>query len=244
MRAFTTVWFLCCFELFSSRCFSQKLTAVKEDSITQESGIIDYFNSVIAQQSEIYNGKEYRLSPPATKGTFYFQDKATLTPALIRYNGTWYKNVPLIYDVHQGEMISSIDNVLFAMVEEKLSDVYLSGHHFINLQKNDFQGNMLPGFYDLLYNGASKVLAKRTKLIEEHLIPPQSRETYYLDKSEFYIKKGTEYLQVSSKNNIVKIFSEQKKGIINYIDQNKLDFRKDPESAIIKVTAYYDQLSP
>src|SRR5258708_9192913 len=85
--------------------------------------VIDYFNTTIAEQSEIYNGAKYELYPPANKGTFYFQDKNYCIPGLIRYNGIWFKNIPVLYDVHNYAMISVNDNNLFILNAYRTSDI-------------------------------------------------------------------------------------------------------------------------
>src|SRR6201996_4305490 len=119
--------------------------------------VIDYFNTSIAEQSEIYNGAKYELYPPANKGTFYFLDKNFCVPSLIRYNGTWFKNIPVLYDVHNDAMISVNNNNLFVLHPERTSDIYLLDHHFIYLNTKSAV-DLAPGFYDLLYDGKSQVL--------------------------------------------------------------------------------------
>ncbi len=107
---------------------------VPEDTLLYSNSaklVIDYFNTSIAEQSEIYNGAKYELYPPANKGTFYFLDKNYCVPSLIRYNGAWFKNIPVLYDVYNDAMISVNGNNLFVLDAERTSDIYLLDHHFI-----------------------------------------------------------------------------------------------------------------
>src|SRR6267142_888573 len=69
--------------------------------------VIDYFNETIADQSEIYNGAVYESPSPAYKGSVYFQDKNYCTPGVICYNGTRYKNIPVLYDVFNDIMVAA-----------------------------------------------------------------------------------------------------------------------------------------
>jgi hypothetical protein len=200
--------------------------------------VIDYFNTSIAEQSEIYNGARYELYPPANKGTFYFKDKNYCIPSLIRYNGTWFKNIPVLYDVHNDAMISVNGNNLFVLDAERTTDIYLLEHHFIYLNTKS-PDDLTPGFYDLLYDGKSQVLVKRTKLIDES----KSTEIVYEDKAAIYVKKDNKYLPVSSKGALMDIFKNKSKELNQYLKSNKIKYNKDEEGAVARLASYYDQIS-
>src|ERR1700761_4395429 len=197
---------------------------VPEDTLLYSSTakrVIDYFNTSIAEQSEIYNGAKYELFPPANKGTFYFLDKNYCVPGLIRYNGTWFKNIPVLYDVHNDAMISVNGNNLFVLDAERTSDVYLLEHHFIYLNTKN-PDDLAPGFYDLLYDGKSQVLVKRTKLVDES----KTTEIVYEDKTAIYVKKDSKYLPVSSKGALMDIFKDKSKELNQYLKSNKIKYNK------------------
>jgi hypothetical protein len=199
---------------------------------------IDHFNKTISFQSEIYNGAQYELYPPANRGTFYFRDKNYCVPALIRYDGTWYKNIPVLYDIYHGAMISISDNGLYILRPGKVSDVYLLDHHFIYLD-TESPGSSTPGFYDLLYKGKSQVMVKQTKLIDE----TKTTEIVYEDRSDIYVKKDNKYYLVSSKGSLMDIFKDKKKELNQYLKDNKINYYKDKEGAVAKLAGYYDQIN-
>jgi hypothetical protein len=203
---------------------------------------IDYFNTAIANDSEIYNGAVYEFYPPANKGSFYFQDKNYCIPGLVRYNGNWYKNIPMLYDIYNDVMVSTLNKNLFILNTEKISDVYLLNHHFtyINGQSQD---NLTPGFYDVIYSGRSQVLIKRTKFINEHVVGSEVAETFYEDKSNAYIKKGNKYYLVDNKGSFLDTFKDKKKDLNRYMKNNKIDYKKDKEDAVAKLAAYYDSIN-
>jgi hypothetical protein len=214
---------------------------VPEDTLLYSSTakqVIDYFNTSIAEQSEIYNGAKYELYPPANKGTFYFLDKNYCVPSLIRYNGTWFKNIPVLYDVHNDAMISVNGNNLFVLDAERTSDIYLLDHHFIYLNTKN-PDDLAPGFYDLLYDGRSQVLVKRTKLVDES----KTTEIVYEDKTAIYVKKDNKYLLVSSKGTLMDIFKSKRKELNQYLKSNKIKYNKDEEGAVARLASYYDQIS-
>jgi len=202
--------------------------------------VIDSYNSNITDQSELYNGPQYDLYPPANKGTFYFQDKNYCVPSLICFNDKWHKNVPVLYDVYNDIMISVTGNNLYVLNTEKISDVYLLDHHFIYLTN---QSDLLSGFYDLLYDGKSKVLVKRTKTIFDNQVSAQFAEIIYEDKSAIYLKKGDKFYLINSQGDLRDIFADKKKQINQFIHNNKIKFNKDKEGAVARIASYYDQIS-
>jgi hypothetical protein len=202
-------------------------------------GVIDYFNSAVDGQSELYNGPAYTLMPPPNKGSYYWGDKNYPTVATIRFDNTWHKNVPVLYDVYHDRMISYMGEDLFVLENEKLSDVFLLDHHFVFLN----QPGLTPGFYDELYSKNISVLIKRAKVVNEEVVPPQGTRTVIEDKTILYIKKANKYIAVDSKSDLVGVFADKKKAINQFIRENKIDFRVDKEKAAVAVASYYDQLS-
>ncbi|MBS1523220.1 MAG: hypothetical protein JST50_19635 [Bacteroidetes bacterium] len=203
---------------------------------------INYFNANIGDQSEIYSGDQYDLLPPANKGTFYFQDKNFCTPSLICFNAKWHKDIPVLYDVYNDVIVSVNNNYLFVLKRDKLSDVFLLGHHFVYFDPKG-QNNMPTGFYDELYDGRSKVLVKRIKTIFDHQVSAQFAEIIYEDHSTIYLKKGDKFLEISSKGNLKDALADKKKQINEFMRANKINFNKDKEGAVAKVAGYYDQIS-
>lgn len=201
--------------------------------------VIDYFTAHIAGQSELYNGAAYMMMPPPGTGSYYFGDKNYCTPGTIRFNGTWYKNLPILYDVYHDRMITYMDNDLFVLDSLKISDVYLLDHHFCYMN----QPGLVPGFYDVLYKGKSQVVVKWIKAINEEIVSQRAVQTNVRDKSQLYLKKGNSYFPVTGKSSFATIFSEKKKEIKQFIHDQKIDYGKDKEAAAVAVAGYYDQLN-
>lgn len=204
--------------------------------------VIDYFNANIADQSELYSGPQYELYPPANRGTFYFQDKNYCEPSTICFNAKWHSNIPILYDVYNDVMVSVAGSILFALKSDRLSDVFLLGHHFVYLVSKG-QNDLVAGFYDQLYDGRSSVLVKRTKTIFDHQESAQFAEIVYQDKSAIYVKKGDKFYPVNSGGDLKDVFSDKKKQIGHYIRINKIKFNSDKEGAVARIAGYYDQIS-
>lgn len=201
--------------------------------------VIDYFNATAGSQLEFFNGAQYVLNPPANIGSWYFQDKNYCASSLIRFNNTWYKNVPVLYDVYNDKMISFSGDDYFVLNTEKISDVYLLDHHFAYV--ND--PGLPRGFYDVLYNGKSQVLAKRTKFSNDDIVSSRSVKFIYEDRVALFLKKGNVYYPVTGKRTLINLFGDKKKEIKQYIKDHKIDYKKDKERTAAVLAGYYDQLT-
>jgi len=203
--------------------------------------VINTYNKTIGDQSDIYNGPQYNLLPTAYRGSPYFLDTASLQPANIRYNGNWYKEVPILYDAFSDLMISISHGVLYSVRPEKLSDVYVKGHHFIYLaESKDLK--LTPGYYDQLYDGRSEVLVKRKRGVVKRTEQQTIQVIYEIDDI-IYIKKGADYLPVNNKQSVLNAFKNRANELKEYMSVNKISYKKDKEHSIAQLAAYYDQIT-
>ena len=203
---------------------------------------INQFNSAMGERQEIYNGPAYELLPPGNKGSFYFQDKNYCTPAAIKYDGTWYKNIPMMYDVHNDVMVSVLNSSFYILRTDKLSDVIFADHHFMNLATAN-QLNLPAGFYDMLYSGNSQLIAKRSKVVRDENMGTQGVGYVYEDHTDLYVKRGDRYIEVNSKSALLDILADRKKLLNQYLQDNHINYSNDKEIAAIKLAAYYDSLT-
>ena len=202
--------------------------------------VIDYFNHAIAEGSEIYNGSRHELLPPANKGSFYFEDKNYCVPSLVCYNHRWYKDIPVIYDIRNDNMVSAKGDYLYVLDPQRASDVYLLGHHFVFFSmETENHDKLSAGYYDMMYDGKSRFLVKRTKFVNE----TDPSKIIYEDKTYFFIKKGKQYLPVNSEGSLMDIFKDKSKELKQYLKNNKIRFNTDKEYAVARLAAYYDQIS-
>jgi len=232
-------WLIIVFGLFLCKANAQNGSVDSLPYSATAEQVVALYISVIDGQSELYNGVEYHLYPPAYKGSAYFQNNAIFKPAIVRYNGTWYKDVPVLYDMYSDVMVSALRDSLYALRTDKISEIYLSGHHFIYL---DNRKSLTPGFYDQLYNGKTEVLVKRIRTVQK-TVTQQTVEVSYEDRDVIYIKNGSDYTQINSKASVLDVLKDKAKQLKQYLNDNKISYKKDKEQSIVKLASYYDQLT-
>lgn len=203
----------------------------------------------IGQQSRLYDGPAYFTYDPHIKGNaLYPLDAQTWAIGEVTYDGYVYKNVPLMYDIFKDVLVSLLYNHFssYTFLSERVSDFTFSGHHFVRVNAdgltNDKSG-ISTGFYDELYGGKSQVLAKRAKTIQNSTNQTLALETYFIETNDYYVRKGGVYYKVSGQGSFLNVFKDKKPELQKYMRDNGFKFRTDPEMAMARLAAYYDQLS-
>jgi hypothetical protein len=209
---------------------------------------ITSFNKLIGQQSRLYSGHEYQVYDRSIKGNALFPlDAETWELGSVNYDGIIYKDVPMMYDIYKDVVVVLLYNKFsrYSLLNERVHDFTLSDHHFVRVEADSLNNNnsgITTGFYDQLYGGRIEVLAKRTKTIQNSTNVTASLETYFIEKNEYYIRKGNTYYSVSSQSSFLKVLKDKKNILQQYIRENQIKFRNDPENAMSKIASYYDHL--
>jgi len=214
------------------------------------------FNNITAnyyiamgQQSRLYSGREYSFYDRSIKGTaLYPLNAQTWAVGEVTYDGLVYKNVPLMYDIYKDALISLLYNhfSMYTLLSERVSDFTFSGHHFVRVNANglvDDKSGIVTGFYDQLYGGKTEVLARRTKTIQNSTNQSLILETYFIEHNDYYVKKGNVYYKVGGQGSFLNVFKDKKQALQKYMKDNDFKFKTDPEAAMARLAAYYDQVS-
>jgi hypothetical protein len=209
------------------------------------------YNRSIGQQSRLYNGPEYELYNRSIKGNALFPlDAQSWVPGVVYYDGITYKDVPMMYDIYKDVLVAMLYNRFsaFTLLSERVHDFTLSNHHFVRIDADSLNAasttsGITTGFYDQLYGGKIEVLAKRIKTIQNSTNVTAIMETYFLEKNEYYLKKGNNYYSVGSQSSFLKVLKDKKSILQQYIREHKIRFRNDPEGAMASIANYYDHLT-
>lgn len=235
--------------LFIGKSFGQTApgdSAVLQNSITQ---ITSKFYKAIGEQSRLYNGHEYLPYDPQFKSNALFPyDEKSWEPGEVTYDGIVYKNVPMMYDVYKDMVVVLLYNKfsMFNLVSNRVHNFSFSNHYFIRIdadQINNEQAGLTTGFYDLLYEGKTWILAKRKKTIQNSANAIAGNETSFIESDAYYLKKGNVYYKIGSKGSVLKIFKDKKRELQQYLKQKAINYSQNTEDAMIKMASYYDHLT-
>jgi hypothetical protein len=199
------------------------------------------YNPFIEKQSRLYNGIEHLGYSFRIKGHAYFLQRELQTGTVV-YDELEFVNVPMLYDLFKDQVVIQHFNgfTRIGLVQEKVTAFTLNGHHFIRLDSL-LGAPIITGYYDELYSGRLKVLAKRGKYIEETIKDELERE--FIQKDLFFIQKDSTYHAIKNYKGLLTLLKDRSKEVRQYLRKNRIKYRKGPENAIVKATAYYDSLN-
>ncbi len=234
--AFLGIFFHCifCFPSFSqntndSLSYKESVTGIREV----------YFNG-IHEDAQIYHGNEYIRNGQKALG-FPFYESNDMLDGSIYYQGTGYPARKLYYDLVSDEIVISNypQNALIALSAEKADSFRIDNHLFVYLPAVKSNGLPRDGYYEQLYSGEPGFFARREKKL---VTGSGSEEIKYVQYNSYYVRKNQVYYSVESKSSLLEQFRDKEEEIKKYIRSNKLNFKKDPEKAMVLATIYYSQL--
>lgn len=219
-----------------------RANAQTADTLFLEAAIknnIKLYSRSIHGQTTLYNGSQYKQPVEAEDQHPFFISEDWLHGKLL-YNRQKYDSVPLLYDITSDQVITEnyYNGTEMVLVPEKINQFEIAGNTFINLRHRSLPKN---GFYQLIYNGTSQVVARRQKIIREKIA---SRTIYYSfdEKSRYFIYKNNSYFPVRTKGSVLKIFKDEKPALETFINKNKINFKSSPETALREIANHYDKL--
>jgi hypothetical protein len=193
------------------QCVGQQLPADTLFLTTAKNNQIKLYTDYIAGQTRLNNGSEHRdyLSRNDEHPYFGVDDWAYGT---IIYDEEFYENVPLFYDLNRDKVITehSINGAKLELISEKIVRFSMAGHTFQRL-KRDESKIISEGFYDLLYDGKTKVYVKREKSLQQRV---ESNDIIFNfeEKNRVYVFKDGVLPSGQEKEHLVRRFQRQEAG--------------------------------
>jgi hypothetical protein len=230
--------------LFACNCFAQ--LAVPDSALHKQQ--MEFVNTIsknaVNEQSKIYNGIDYKYYNNTYKGMPYFKSNGAWTTGNITYNNVQYKNMQVMYDMFKDVLVvKSYNNFLqFSLYSTKVQGFDMFNHHFFYHNENAVNLQLKSGFYDLLYNDKTSLLAKREMLTQDSTGTDRVYKNFYPVDAYYIIYKGKSY-KVKSRGDVTGVFKDKKKDVEKYIKDNRLNFSDDREYALTMAVKYYNQSS-
>lgn len=229
--------------LFSVPARSQ--TANSDTSYFREAKeqIIRLYMDSLHQNLRIYDGFEFTGAYRRSAGHPFFNFEQPRQGTIL-YDGTNYPGVMLAYDLTKDEVmvVNPVSNRNISLVTSRVERFELDEHVFIRLRSNEamtgFPGD---GFYEVLYNNdTTTVLAKLKKTMRA---PARAEELSKFTQSDvYYVRRGDTFDIIGSKRALLKMTGDYKGEVAKFMQREKLNFKKAPGQAIVKVMEFYDRL--
>jgi hypothetical protein len=193
-------------------------------------------------EKSLYNGRQYIDYNSYLYNAHAYYHGKDLFSGEVLYDGILYEKVPMHYDIIRDVLTVTdlTDKFLIELQIDKIGWFTIDGDRFIYLGADGFTKGIPPGFYHPLYEGASAVYRKDQKIVTEKLESKVIRMVR--GEHSYYIRRGNEYHSANSKAAVLRIFSDKKTEIRQYLRKNKIDVSEGGDAALISIASYYDQL--
>lgn len=229
----------------SSNLFAQD-TAEPGSSFYQQAlaNTIAIYHHSFGNQSALYNGSKYGGYPFRMQEGQPFFNSTQPAVGSVSYDGILYDSVLMQYDEIIDRLLINDQANWIQLLTKKVDHFNLFNSDFIPLEMDSTNTNLVSsGFYNLLYSGKISLLKKQIKSIREVISSGLELQRFVDTKDYYYLQKDNRLFQIKSRKEFYKILGNRKKEMQQFIKANKLNFRKDRQNMLTKLTAYYDSLN-
>jgi hypothetical protein len=205
---------------------------------------ISIYHQARGINSELYNGLQFINYSIYIKGFAFFESPDWQTGTIVYYNQV-YSNIQLKYDLVKDLLVTKHPNgyKLVTLENARVNSFSVPGSRFVYLDSLSNPSLLRSGFYQQLFNGKLSIVAKKTKVIEENIIA-EKLEQKFEEKNFYYALKDSVYHHITNKRSIYSLIDGNTESIKRYLKKNKIKFKRDKESALIKIAEYYQNIQP
>jgi hypothetical protein len=190
----------------------------------------------------LYNGKQFYGYPSTIQGHAFFATREWSVGS-VNYDGYWYRDVQLMYDVNRGEVVirhpNGIPVILFS---DRVKEFSYLGNTFVRMERNGKNG-MPSGFYQVIERGRATLYALRAKKLEEK-IDGTVLERKFIVADVFYILKDGQFFNIHNQQALFNALKDHRQPLQQYRRQQALRYRLDTEQFVTRLTEHYNQLNP
>lgn len=178
----------------------------------------------------------------------YFPSSQWITGSIV-YGGRYIDNLPLRFDAVGQTLVTQLKNeTMIALVTEKLKSFSIDDHHFEWIDAQLSIGLPSSGFYEVVYNGVTKLVCFREKIAQKAMVSQvyttvdTRTDKLYYERHRYYALSGNEFHPVSGKSSLLNLLKSEKKELKKFGRQRHLDFRNKHDAALSAILKYYDSL--
>lgn len=196
--------------------------------------VIHSFTETLNAHAGLYNGREYdEYKQIADEHPYLYLD---WSEGVIEYFGKMHENIPLLYDLSTDEIITEQSSgSKISLLKQKVNYFILKKHRYEYLTVN----GLTPGFYDVLYSGSIRVIAKRQKSKREK-INGSTMEVFFDEQVKYFLITSKGSSSISNKRSLIKTLAADRPEIKKRLSSEKL--LSDKEKAFTGLASLYDQL--
>lgn len=215
------------------------------DSLSRDFGeakdsLASIYYTAQKENSPLYNGRQFYSYSSSILGHAFYRS-GEWEKGSVLYDGLWYHDIPMLYDVYRDELVISHPNLIpVILFSERVSQFVIKGEEFVYLRENE---NEIAGkgFYQVLKHGKAVVYKKSFKLLDEKIEGQQIQREFFL-KEQFFVRMNNVYYRIKRQQDLLNVFKDKNREVNQYKNQLKLKYKGNAEKFIVSVAQYYNQL--
>lgn len=209
---------------------------------TAYNNAVSLYHKYTDKQARLYNGWLHLGYSHKIEGTAYYPDNLWHRGSLI-YDGIYFADVNMMYDVYKDELIvQHFHRLMMTIHGEKVKEFSYDNNKFIRVTRDSARNIPLStGFYQELYSGKLKLLAKRQVLLEETIT--DVLEQKFIPKNFYYLYRNNTWHTVKSYRDLMAVLKERSKDIRLHLKKNKVKYRRERERALIMAVQHFDAIT-
>ncbi len=209
---------------------------------TAYNNAINNYHKYTDKQARLYNGFLHIGYSHKIEGNAYYPDNSWRVGTVV-YDGISYPNVNILYDAYKDELvIQHFHKLMLTLHNEKVKEFSFEGKRFIRIVRDSVNRvNLSTGFYQELYGGKTRLLARRQKILEETVT--DVLEQKFLPKNFYYIYRNNSWHTVKTFKELRKLLKERSQEIRQNLRRQKVKYRKEREKALILSVQHFDELT-
>jgi hypothetical protein len=211
--------------------------------ISAKENALQLHQQALRSQARLYNGSKYRAPQQTFEEHPNLASEDWITGSVF-YDGELFQDVSLIYDVTTDVLVTDHfpSGHPIQLISDKI-DYFTLGNRLFERIGVESVNNSLPrtGFYEILYDGATKVVALRQKLRREKI---ESTRVFvlYESRDRYFLFRNGVFFPVKSKSSILKLLEDRKQELKRFIKQRNLLISSNRELTLKSLAEYYDTL--
>lgn len=191
----------------------------------------------------LYNGRIWRNKYYRIRENEFLFSKDFLYGSLT-INEQEFNNLSIRYDIYNDEIMIQTNHGVILQLNKEMVDSFNivfnnETFRFARIQEDSLKG--FKGYVNVLYKGRSSLFVKYKKEID--LLAVDNKFDLFFQTHRIYLMKDNNVFPVSSKGNLLKLLSEDKEQIRNYIKKNKLKVSRTKPQSFVPVIKFYDNIS-
>lgn len=212
---------------------------------TAQAKIYETYDSIVGlENTGFYNGTEFIDLFLNTDGTYRYFKGFNYTKGSVTYNGQYYVNVLLKYDLLEDNLLTRSDDNLSVfnvkLIPEFVDSFTIYNRSFVLLDNTNLNlsGN---GFFEEVYIGKTlNLYIKHSKKKKDKAL--KTGIQYKFSEDNLYVLKSNEtYFKVSSIKDLRKALPEKEDEIKEFYRSQRALYKSNPDSFMIRLMKFLDE---